>query len=248
MSKKTRTLEVLRKEAITPHMLRITFGGQGLEGFPADSDGGYLKLNLPESASKEDKPVVRTYTIRHYDIESHELHIDFVVHDSDGPAVGWARNCRPGDEMNFGGPGPKKPVDLNADWFLIIGDMSALPAISANFEIMAPDATGYALLEIIHEDDTQVLDIPQNLQVDWIVNSEPERENTVLLDRVKKLDWLPGQPYVWVAGELSQSLAIRSLIKSERELKREQFYASSYWQIGQTEDGHRASKRKVAEN
>ena len=32
------------------------------------------------------------------------------------------------------GPGPKKLVDMNADWFLIAGDMSALPAISVNLE------------------------------------------------------------------------------------------------------------------
>jgi NADPH-dependent ferric siderophore reductase len=242
-----RSLEVRRKEAVTPHMLRVTLGGPGLAGFPDDSDGAYIKLRLADPDGEAGKPLVRTYTVRHYDAELHELDVDFVIHESDGPAVNWAQTCEPGDEIKVGGPGPKKLLDFSADWFLLVGDMSALPAISANVGRMGPDAKGYALLEIIHEDDRQALDSPRNLQVEWIVNSNPERENSVLLDRVKAIQWLPGRPYVWVAGEFSQSLAIRSLMKSQRRITREQMYASSYWQIGQTEDGHKISKRKITE-
>jgi NADPH-dependent ferric siderophore reductase len=228
-------------------MLRVTLGGPGLNGFPDDSDGGYIKLRLAEPDGVAGKPLVRTYTVRHYDVEACEIDVDFVIHDSDGPAANWAQSCEPGDKIKVGGPGPKKLLDPSADWFLLVGDMSALPAISANIERMEPDAKGYALLEIIDEDDKQELDFPQNLQVEWIVNSNPEQENSVLLDRVKALHWLPGRPYVWVAGEFSQSLAIRSLLKSERNVTREQMYASSYWQIGQTEDGHKISKQEAAD-
>lgn len=242
-----RTLEVLRKSLVTPHMLRVTLGGPGLEGFPGDSVGGYIKLRLAEPDSEADKPVVRTYTVRHYDAALKELDVDFVVHESEGPAVSWAQSCEPGDVIKVGGPGPKKAVDLAADWFLLVGDMSALPAISANIESLGPDAKGYALLEIIDEADKQSLDLPNNLHVEWIVNPEPERENSVLVDRAKSLPWLPGRPYIWVAGEFSQSLAIRAFMKSDRDVTREHMYASSYWQIGQTEDGHKVSKKDVAD-
>ena len=242
-----RTLEVRRKEFITPHMLRVTLGGPGLDGFPDDSDGGYIKLRVAEPDGEAGKPLVRTYTVRHYDAEARELDVDFVIHESDGPAADWAVTCKPGDEIKVGGPGPKKLLDFSADWFLLVGDMSALPAISANIERMEPDAKGYVLLEIIDEGDKQELDFPQNLEVEWIVNSNPERENSVLLDRVKALQWLQGRPSVWVAGEFSQSLAIRTFMKAERDVTRDQMYASSYWQIGQTEDGHKISKQQTAE-
>lgn len=242
-----RTLEVLKKQFVTPHMLRVTLGGPGLEGFPEDSNGGYIKLRLAEPDGDDGKPLVRTYTVRHYDAATGELDVDFVVHDSDGPAVNWALNCKPGDTIKVGGPGPKKPLDPSADWFILVGDMSALPAISANIERMGPDAKGYALLEVISDDDIQNLDFPRHLRVDWIVNGEPELENTVLFDRVEALQWLPGEPYVWVAGEFSQSRAIRSLMKSARKVDRKNMYASSYWQIGQTEDGHKISKREIAD-
>jgi NADPH-dependent ferric siderophore reductase len=228
-------------------MLRVTLGGPGLDGFPEDSDGSYVKLHLGQQEGDQGKPLLRTYTVRHYHAEARALDVDFVIHESEGPAANWALSCMPGDTIKVGGPGPNKLVDFNADWFLLAGDMSALPAISANIERMGPDAKGYALLEIIHQDDEQALAIPQNLQVEWIVNSNPEGENSVLLDRVKALPWLPGNPYVWVAGELSQSLAIRTLMRSAHQITREHMYASSYWQIGLTEDGHKLAKQKVAD-
>ena len=240
-----RVLEVLRKRQITPHMLRVTLGGKGLTGFPESSNGGYIKLRLAEPNEENEKPLVRTYTVRHYNVEQRELDVDFVIHESEGPAASWAQSCVPGDTIKVGGPGPKKVLDESADWYLIVGDMSALPAISANIERMAADVKGYLLIEIIHEQDKQQLDIPQGVQVEWIVNADPESPNSILLDRVKALPWLAGRPHVWVAGEFSQSLGIRSLMKSERGITREQMYASSYWQIGQTEDGHKISKSRV---
>ena len=236
-----RTLDVLSKTQFTTNMLRITLGGSGLLGFPDEQDGAYVKLRLGESGP-DGKPLVRTYTVRSYRSGASEIDIDFVLHDVEGPAADWARNCKPGDQIKVGGPGPKKIADPTADWFLFAGDMSALPAIGANLDALRRDARGYALLEIINEDDKQEIDAPDGLQIQWIVNPHPDETNTILLDAVRQLEWLEGQPYAWVAGEFSQSLAIRKWLREERGMIREQMYASSYWQIGQTEDGHRVSK------
>ena len=240
-----RVLEVLRKKLITPHMLRVTLGGKGLERFPEDTNGAYIKLRLAEPDSKSVKPLLRTYTVRRYNVEQRELDVDFVIHASEGPAATWAQSCRPGDQIKVGGPGPKKLLDENADWYLIAGDMSALPAISANIERMSAYAKGYLLLEVIDEQDKQELDIPKGMHVEWLVNNAPETPNRVLLDRVRALSWLPGRPYVWVAGEFTQSLEIRALMKSGHGITRHQMYASSYWQIGQTEDDHKISKSRI---
>lgn len=242
-----RTLDVLRKEQFTPNMLRITLGGSGLLGFPDEQDGAYVKLRLGESGS-DGKPLVRTYTVRYYRPGAREMDIDFVLHDVEGPAVDWARRCKLGDQIKVGGPGPKKIANPAADWFLFAGDMSALPAIGANLEALPRDARGFALLEIIGEGDKQEIDSPDELQIRWIINPRPDEENTILLDAVKELEWLEGQPYAWVAGEFSQSLAIRAWLKEERGMTRDHMYASSYWQIGQTEDGHRVSKRNASED
>ena len=80
-----RQLTVLKRSNVSPHMLRITFGGPGLQGFPDDQDSAYIKLLMTEPPEDSDeRPVVRTYTVRHYDAASSELDVDFVLHDSEG--------------------------------------------------------------------------------------------------------------------------------------------------------------------
>ena len=241
-----RKLAVIRKAYVTPNMLRVTLGGSELASFPEDREGGYVKLQ-PGAPGDGDKPLVRTYTIRSFhpataDSEA-ELNIDFVTHESEGPAAKWAMDCAPGDTIKVGGPGPRKSLDHTADWFLLVGDMSALPAISVNLERLPADAIGHALLEVISPDDRQPLNVPPGFRVEWFVNAAPETPSQVLLNAVKALPSPIGQPSVWVAGEFSQSLAIRTYLKTHFDIARTHMYASSYWQIGQTEDGHRISKQ-----
>ena len=171
-----RILTVENTVRLTPHMQRITFGGAGLAGFPEDSDSAYLKLVF---TSPSEAPMalrsrirrylgrksfaVRSYTVRRYDPVARRLDIDFVLHDHSGVASSWARGAKVGDVLPAHGPGPKKLVGMGADWFLIIGDMSALPAISTNLERLPPTARGYALIEILDEADRQELDAPPGM-------------------------------------------------------------------------------------
>ena len=230
-------------------MLRLTLGGSELEGFPDDSHSAYIKLKMTSPPPESDeRPMIRTYTVRTFDADKLELDVDFVMHADQGPASDWAQSASPGDEMIILGPGPKKLVDYSADWFLLAGDMSALPAISANIEGMAADARGHVLLEIIDEADKQELDFPAGLNVQWIVNPHPDKENTHLLDAVRNVSFSEGRPSIWVAGEFNSVLAIRSYFKKDRGVDRHDLYVSSYWQMGRSEDEHRVSKRDAKES
>jgi NADPH-dependent ferric siderophore reductase len=243
-----RKLGVVRSRLLTPHMLRLTLGGQELAGFPDDSNSAYIKLKMTSPPPDSDeRPMIRTYTVRAFNADKLELDVDFVMHADQGPASDWAHAAKPGDEMVILGPGPKKLVDCTADWFLLAGDMSALPAISANIEAMPADARGHVLLEIIDAADEQELDFPPGIEVRWIVNPHPDSENTRLLDAVRSVSFLEGRPSIWIAGEFSTVLAIRSYFKKERGVDRKDIYVSSYWQMGQSEDEHRVSKSNAKE-
>lgn len=241
-----RLLQVIRKEKITPHMLRITLGGDDLHNFPEDQNSAYIKLRLPKE-NQPDEYWVRTYTVRDFKPELGELDVDFVLHDIEGPASNWAKQCVAGDTIQVGGPGPKKLLDYSADWFLIAGDMSALPAISANIEGLPEDARGYALIEIINDQDQQEINCPDDFEIIWLTNPTPEKPNGKLQAAMQDIEWLEGEPSIWVAGEISTSLDIRGYLLKTKDVNRKQMYASSYWQIGQSEDGHKISKRKAAE-
>ena len=89
---------------------------------------------------------MRTYTVSAQ--RDDEIDVDFALHEAEGPASMWARNAQAGDQVLVGGPGPKKLINNDADWFLLVGDMTALPAITVNLAQLPADARGYAVLEV----------------------------------------------------------------------------------------------------
>ena len=236
-----RVLEVIKSKKITENMLRVTLGGAGMNSFPEEFAGGYVKLRL---TGRDEKEVVnRTYTIRNQ--RNNEIDLDFVLHGrKGGPASRWAEKCKIGDKILIGGPGPKTIVDSSKDWILMVGDMTALPAISVNIEQLPTETIGYIVVEIFDEADIQALPIPKGVQLNWLLNSEPGDNFTILADFVKKLDWLDGQVSAWVACEFNSMRTLRDYLQNVRQLKKENLYISSYWKLGSNEDSHREAKRR----
>ena len=243
-AKKTtvRELQVVRKVRVTPNMLRVSLGGPDIAGFPNGRESANFKLLIPASG---EKPITRTYTVRNYRRAAGEVDVDFMLHGDPGPASDWAIGAKPGDAVGFAGPGSSKLADMSCDWFIFAGDMSALPAIGANIERLPEDALGYAVLEILSEEDRQPLPFPDGFEVQWLVNPEPTSPNRVLLEAVTTLPWLSGTTYAWIAGESTAIRSIRRYFVNERGLDKRHFYASGYWQIGFTEDKHQLVKRQL---
>ncbi|MBO6563121.1 MAG: siderophore-interacting protein [Pseudomonadales bacterium] len=244
MAKVVRSLEVVDREQVSPNLLRVTLGGAALSDFPAGFEGGYIKLVLPEG---DDNPAMRSYTIKEFRNETSELVFDMVSHGVAGPAARWSKSMKVGDAIDIGGPGPCQKIDPTADWFLIAGDMSAVPAIQVNVETLPSSAKGYLVLEVISEQDKPELDLPDGVDVHWVINPDPESENTKLEDTVKELPWLEGHVSAWVAGEFSASRSVRQYFRHERKVAKESMYVSCYWKIGQTDEGMKAAKRADTE-
>ncbi|MES1952490.1 Siderophore-interacting protein [Salinisphaera sp. S4-8] len=238
-----RNFTVLDKNEITPNMWRITLGGEGMIDFPADQPSAYVKLQLPHP--ERERPLLRTYTIRAQRPDA--VDIDFVRHSDDGPAARWAETAQPGDHIAIAGPGPRKRVDASADWVLLIGDMTALPAISANLEQLPADTRGHAVIEVLDERDIQPLAAPQPVQLHWVINPHPGENSDALLDAVCALDWLAGRAAIWCACEFQVMRRLRTYLKQERKVAREDMYISSYWQHGANEESHKQAKSADAE-
>ena len=237
-----RELTVIGSKRITTNMHRVTLGGKGMRDFPEDHEGGYVKLNFPQPDSE--RPVTRTYSICIQ--RENEIDIDFVLHGDGGPASRWAVDCRDGETIMVGGPGPKTLVDDQADWVLLAGDMTALPAISVNIEQLPAEAIGYVVIEVIDEVDIQPLSTSVGIEVKWLINPKPGEDANLLSDYVRSLPWLEGQPSVWVACEFNCMRNLRDYLRTERQLSRDNLYISSYWKHGSSEDSHRDAKRADA--
>lgn len=237
-----RKLEVIRTAQISSNMQRVTLGGDGLATFPPDQESAYIKLLFPPETG--DRPMLRTYTVRFQ--REDEIDVDFVIHDDGGPAASWALSTRPGDTILIRGPGPKKLLNPEADWFLIVGDMTALPAIGANIEQLPATAIGHAVIEIINEADIQKLSAPANFNVQWLINPHPGENSQLLVDHVKQLPWGKGESSVWAACEFNTMRKLRDYFRNDRQLDKTNLYISSYWKHGSNEDAHRAVKQADA--
>ncbi|MBQ0756901.1 MAG: siderophore-interacting protein [Amphritea sp.] len=229
---------------ISPNMRRITLSGKGIAEYPENAAGSYVKLIFTQE--NQPKPSLRTYTISHIDYDNQSMDLDFVIHADGGPASAWADIATPGDTLNISGPGPGKKITLPADWFLLAGDMTAMPAIRNNLKLLPEDAHGYLILEIMTDEDKAALDVaslPKALEVIWVINPHPG-DLKKFSDAILELAWIKGHPSIWIAAELEEVLKARCHIKTKPPIEKGNMYISSYWQHGMTEDRHKLAKKE----
>ena len=256
-------LEVIERIQLSPHLVRIVAGGPGIS---AVEDNGrtdaYSKMlfaqpgtdltppydldALREELSPEQMPSTRTYTVRRFDLERGEIWIDFVTHGSEGVAGPWADGARPGDPVVLRGIGGGYSPDPTADWHLLAGDESAIPAIASALEAMPADAKGVALIEVGGADDELELVAPAGIEVRWLHRGDAEAGTSpVLVDAVRAAEWLPGRVQVFVHGERGAMKALRPYFTDERGIERAQLSLSPYWAYGRREDAFQAEKREA---
>ncbi|TCC52903.1 siderophore-interacting protein [Kribbella capetownensis] len=252
---------VRRTEQITPHMIRVVFGSEdfadngftdhyvkllfsqpGVE-YPEPLDMGVVRETYP----REQWPTMRTYTVRSWDEDAKELAIDFVYHGDEGVAGPWAAAAKPGDVLWFNGPGGAYAPDEAADWHLLVGDESALPAIGAAVEQLLPGARATVLVEVDDETEEQKLSGSGDVDVTWFHRaSRSGGRGDGLVAAVEALDFPAGDVQVFVHGEAGFVFRIRKNLFQERGLPRERVSLSGYWRLGKNEDGWQAEKAETA--
>ena len=239
--KRTRNIKVTNISQLSPNMKRITFHSKDFIDFPENEDGGYIKLIFKEESSGNS--FLRPYTIRSFRKNKLELDIDFSYHfGNQGYATKWASHAKIGDEILISGPGLKKPINENSDWFFFVGDMTALPAIACYLERIPKSAIGFVVLEIISKDDKIELVKPKNIKIKWVVKSK--QNPSVLEDAVKEINWLNGKPYVWVACEFNKMRNLRNFFQKDKKISKNEMYISSYWKLGLDQEKHKLVKKE----
>ncbi|AMB39522.1 siderophore-interacting protein [Arthrobacter sp. TES] len=254
-------LTVLRKEQLSPHMIRIIAGGPGFKDYAHNEYvDRYVKIVFPqpgvdyelpldlwairESMPREQWPHTRTYTIRWVNLEAQELAIDFVVHGDEGLAGPWAAAAEPGDALTFTGPGGAYNPAPDADWYLFAGDDAAIPAIAASIEALTPEARGVAFLEVDSADDVLQITAPAGVELHWLQrNGVLAGSSELLLESLRTMEWLPGRVDVFAHGERGYMKGLREIFFVQRGLERSQVSLSGYWAQGRVEEVFQAEKK-----
>jgi NADPH-dependent ferric siderophore reductase len=235
-------------------MARVVLGGDALAGFDAGRfTDHYVKLLFPPDGApyqapfdpetikatlpREQWPRTRTYTVRAWDPDRLRLTIDFVVHGDTGVAGPWAARAQPGDQLQLLGPGGAYAPDHDADWHLMVGDPSVLPAIAASLARIPAGVPALVLVEIDDPDDQIELHTPGELDLRWI-----PRGDDALLDAVSELQFPDGRGQHFLHGEAAAVRAVRRHLLLERGIEREALSASGYWKRTRTEEQWREDK------
>ena len=264
--RQARTAEVLHTTWLTPAMIRVEMGGESLSGFaPGEFTDHYVKLIFPppgapyglpvDPAAVEDAyprelwPVTRAYTVRAWDSAAGVLTVDLVRHGDDGIAPAWAAAARPGDRISLFGPGGAYAPAHDADWHLLVGDESALPAIAATVEALPAAASAVAILEVAGPEEEQPLVTPADVELIWIhrrdTGGDPAGGTAggPLLAAVRAATERGGDVDAFVHGEADMVRAVRRHLRVERGIPRDRLSASGYWRRGRTDEGWRQEKK-----
>ncbi|WP_415647666.1 siderophore-interacting protein [Stackebrandtia soli] len=170
---------------VSPTFRRFTFAGPDTTSI---ADTGYdqrMKLIFPlpgkdfsdfpmidnwysawRALPNDERPPVRTYTLRNVRPETGEFDVDIALHGRLGPASTWASDAVIGDEIIVTAPNSRSATyGGGIDWHppaavnrvLLVGDETSAPAIAGILERLDPSTIGAAVLELPDAADAAII-------------------------------------------------------------------------------------------
>ena len=224
-----RRLEVCSVERLTPNMQRIVLASDDLHDFESLSPDDHVKLFLPGDGG----PQRRDYTPRAFDAAKRRLTLDFALHEA-GPATAWALAAQPGEVLEVGGPRGSNVVADDFDWYLLVGDETALPAIGRRLEELRPGVPVSTFVVLDQPEDRQAIATRTVWTSNWVVRDGSGRDDGALLRAA--LDGYvtpPGDGYVWIAAEAQAAKQLRRYMLEDRGHPAAWLKASGYWVRGE---------------
>jgi NADPH-dependent ferric siderophore reductase len=203
--------QVLRREQLSPHLVRLTLAVEGFESTGVPDE--WVGLVVPGQFQ------VRYYTVRSYDVlpTGVELVLDVVVHEV-GLVTEWASGDCVGDQVVV--TEAKGSFDLpgDAEWLMLVGDLTAMPAMARIAESSTLPTTVWAQVP-----DAELREgyLPDRAEVTWVDGG--------LADVVGTLDWPATPGYFWMAGESADMRAIRKHLMRDRKLPATAYDVMGYW-------------------
>ena len=177
-----RHLQVVRRIQVSPGFVRLTLAGPELAGFASAGFDDHLKLILPQAGQERPslpivqdgrpvfsgpRPVLRDYTPARFDAAAGELDIEVALHEA-GPASDWAAAAFVGQWVGIAGPRGSLVIPTGFDWHWLIGDETALPAISRRLAELPAHTRATVRIQVQNPADRRALPSAAQLDLQWV--------------------------------------------------------------------------------
>jgi NADPH-dependent ferric siderophore reductase len=235
---------LVARTLLSAQMLRVTLSSEGFgEDWPIEQPGEIITLLFAPPG----EPIVlplrgwifppgtqpqewRNYTVRRHRREQGEIDVDVVLHESPGPASTWAAQAPLGAGVGYAGPRVDFAPRDDADWLLLCGDESALPAIAAILETPPPADGVVAVIEVPDATAEVPLAVPPGGQLHWVYrDGAPAATTAHLADALRELPLPDGTGQAWGAAESRIARDLRAVLRDERGMPRSHAHARGYW-------------------
>lgn len=230
-----RSLTVDAVERLTPSIQRIDFVSADLHDFVSEAPDDHIKLFLPVAGATGDGEAqfcMRDYTPRKFDAARGTLTIDFALHQA-GPATAWARSAQRGDTVEIGGPRGSSVVTDDFDWYLLIGDETALPAIGRRVEELRPGVPVTTLVIVNDAVEKQEFIARAAWNAQWVYRAGQALDDASLLElALSEFALPPGEGYIWIAAETRVARSVRRYVTETLGHPKQWLKASGYWLAG----------------
>ena len=221
-----RSLTVARIEHITSRMVRVTFTSNELVDFSSPAHDDHIKVFFPAQGEQQN---LRDFTPRAFDVDAGTLVVDFALHE-DGPSMQWVSSVQVGETIEIGGPRGSTVVPDDFDWYLLVGDETALPAIGRRVEELRIGVPVTTVITIADAAEKQVWQTPASWNPIWILRNETTADDvSVLRTSLADCSMPPGDGMVWIAAETSVARAVYEHMLNDRHHPRAWIKAAGYW-------------------
>lgn len=255
--RRIRLIQVQSWQDLSPHLRRIIFHSPELIDYPYRCHGAHIKLFFPLSGQNQptlplqteqgliwenqaDKPIIRSYTLRYYHTHEQTISIDFAKHAHQGPAALFAQQVSIGQTLAVSAPGGPVPMLKPAAHYIMVGDITALPAISAMLEDMHPDASGHLFLWLPEPADLPSFSLPVRFKLHSFFGDLDQIP--AVITAVCNLPAPTTEHFIWLAGESSLVMPLRQQARDIWQLPLARCYAVPYWRHGENEERYHAQR------
>ena len=135
--------------------------------------------------------------------------------------------------MEIGGPRGSTIVPDDFDWYLLIGDQTALPAIGRRVETLRAGAAAKTIIVVDNVREQQEFQTAAHWWPLWCHRRGQSVDDATLLIRaLQRFEMPAGDGFVWIAGEASAARAVRAYMLEVKNHPLAWLKASGYWVKG----------------